>query len=80
MWRMVYLEYSLEVARVDFCIAMRRCLSHPPSHPLQVTPALDDDPLMIRAGLKQDPEAAKQYSVFCNEHPEVRRGEAGQGK
>lgn len=32
---------------------------------------MDDDPLMVRAGLKQDMEATEEFWVFCREHPEV---------
>lgn len=38
---------------------------------LRLVAALDDDPLMLRAGLVQDPAALEHLKVFADEHPEV---------
>ena len=46
----------------------------PPSLDLLETtlmPCADDDPLMVRAGLVQDPQAMAQFHTFAWEHPEV---------
>lgn len=38
---------------------------------LRLTPAADDDPLMVRAGLTQDPVALRHFDIFRADHPEV---------
>ena len=38
---------------------------------LKLVLATDDDPLMQRAGLKQDPISLKMFDVFEDEHPEI---------
>ena len=38
---------------------------------LKLVLATDDDPLMQRAGLKQDPISLKMFDVFEEEHPEI---------
>ena len=38
---------------------------------MHVALVTDQDPLMLRAGLKQDPQAVKEYEVFYQFHPEV---------
>jgi len=38
---------------------------------MQIIPCTDDDPLLTRAGLKQDPEALEKFHIFANQHPEV---------
>ncbi|KAL1514681.1 hypothetical protein AB1Y20_003769 [Prymnesium parvum] len=39
---------------------------------MQIIPCTDDDPLLTRAGLKQDPEALEKFHIFANQHPEAR--------
>ena len=46
----------------------------PPSlelHELKLVVAADDDPLMTRAGITQDPATVAQFRIFAHEHPEV---------
>ena len=38
---------------------------------LRLTPAADDDPLMVKAGITQNPETLKLFDIFKADHPEV---------